>query len=273
MPVKPLRLVALACSIVLGVFVAIARGMVSSSGWAGIALGYASLIAGILLLVSLALALLYRKLHVEGSNAKKLLYEALVVFVSVFSLTSLVALVPTVAADLSSPAAEGTSGGSSSSAESSSVPEELSAAAAERLRAIDLDALTALVDAPERSLIYISRDDCPSCQSLLPELVGKLEELQQSLPTYSTTQDREGARADEMAALLGRLGVSVVPSFVLVEGGQVLQMWDEPTGKLDEILAAVDASADAESQPGQEAAAEGEASAVLEQSEPSQEQS
>lgn len=85
--------------------------------------------------------------------------------------------------------------------------------------------------------IYIGRSDCAQCKSFENKL-GKIlseDDVSSEMPSYYTSQDRDGPRGSEMYDLLGKMGVTSVPCLLVVKNGKILYRWDSPEEHISQI--------------------------------------
>ena len=92
-------------------------------------------------------------------------------------------------------------------------------------------------DADEDYPVYIGRADCDECSSFEEAISPILSSdgVTLFLPTYYTSEDRDGSRSDEMYALLDEIDVNSVPTVLVVLNGEIIARWDDPLGDIDQI--------------------------------------
>lgn len=106
---------------------------------------------------------------------------------------------------------------------------------------IDLDRLEAMIEGTDgdfgQQFLYIGRRDCEDCEIFEPQFRTMVEENEVTAQRYAyyTDDDREGAEADRMYALLDKIGVDEVPCIVVLNAGNVVHKWNDPLSALDEL--------------------------------------
>jgi hypothetical protein len=91
-------------------------------------------------------------------------------------------------------------------------------------------------DSGKEVILYIARNDCKECFIFDNEITPQLERLHYGLTVYYTNSDREGPRSKEMYELLDKYGIATVPSVLVIKNAKVVQMWDDPSNALNEIV-------------------------------------
>lgn len=105
----------------------------------------------------------------------------------------------------------------------------------EYFRGISLDELQQDLQADTPILIYIGREDCDICNDFEEKLERILKDYSTEMPTYYTSEDREGERREEMYQVLDTYNVESVPTVIWVQDSKVLKIWNNPIDKIDEI--------------------------------------
>lgn len=102
---------------------------------------------------------------------------------------------------------------------------------------ISLTSLQNIQQNKASGLYYIGRKDCGACQTLFPLLVQLSNQYQVTIMYYDTQGDRE-TRQEAMLSVLHTLSVTEVPAMVLVEQGNIKQVWQgsEVAGQIQQYL-------------------------------------
>lgn len=105
----------------------------------------------------------------------------------------------------------------------------------EYFRGISLDELQTDINSDDETLIYIGREDCKECKIFESKFEEILKQYYTEMPTYYTSEDREGERREEMYELLDNYNIENVPCIILAKQSKILKVWANPENKLDEI--------------------------------------
>lgn len=103
---------------------------------------------------------------------------------------------------------------------------------------ISLAELKTDLNADEKMVIYIG-ENSKKCSVFEKQLEGALQECRVELPTYYTSQDKEGKNNKEMQQLLEEYGVTSVPAVIVTQNSKLEKIWSDADKHLDEIRSCI----------------------------------